>query len=106
VFATDDPLVLADTAAIAGSASAIPVSESAPGRSPNSRPARTENAAEPTALTELATLNAACRNPRYSAIVPTTPLSPATTAQARDAGDGTWRLTNGTMGTIRMVFVT
>jgi hypothetical protein len=59
-----------------------------------------------TALTELATLNAACRNPRYSAIVPTTPLIPATAAQAIDAPDGAWLLANGTMGRSRAALIT
>ena len=52
-------VLFTDTAAIAGSANAIPASEAAPGRSPSSSPASTENAADPTALTELTTLNAA-----------------------------------------------
>ena len=98
--------VLTDTAAIAGSASTMPMSESAPGRSPNSSPASTENAAVVTALTELATLKAACRKPRYSAIVPTTPLTPATAAQAMEPADGAWLLANATMGSSRAALIT
>src|SRR6516164_6071547 len=85
----------ADTPTIAGTASKMPASESAVGRSPSARPASTENAAVPTALTELATLNAACRNPRYSAIAPATPLAPAQVPQSTDVSDGAWLLTNG-----------
>ena len=55
---------LADTPTMAGSASTIPVSARAVGRSPSSSPASTENPAAPTALIGPATLNAACRNPR------------------------------------------
>src|SRR6516162_3636853 len=85
----------ADTPTIAGTASKMPASESAVGRSPSARPASTENTAVPTALTELATLNAACRNPRYSAIAPATPLAPAQAPQSTDVSDGAWLLTNG-----------
>src|SRR5262245_29784270 len=95
----------ADTPTIAGTASKMPASASAPGRSPSARPASTENAAVPTALTELATLNAACRNPRYSAIAPATPLAPAAAPQRTDASDGAWLLTNGITHSSRVALV-
>src|SRR6516164_9360108 len=96
----------ADTPTIAGTASEMPASESAVGRSPSARPASTENAAVPTALTELATLNAACRNPRYSAIAPATPLAPAQIPQTTDVSDGAWLLTNGITHSSRVTLVT
>ena len=96
----------ADTPTIAGTASEMPTSESALGRSPSARPASTENAAVPTALTGLATLNAACRNPRYSAIAPATPLTPAPAPQSTDASDGAWLLTNGITHRSRAALVT
>jgi len=95
-----------DTATIAGSASAMPASESAPGRSPSASPASTENAAVPMALTELATLNAACRNPRYSAIAPVTPLAPAPIPHSTDVSDGAWLLMNGITQRSRAALVT
>ena len=76
---------LADTATMAGSASTIPVRARAVGRSPSSSPASTENPAAPTALIGPATLNAAWRNPRYSASAPAVPPRPATAPQARAA---------------------
>ena len=79
---------LADTPTMAGSASTIPVSARAVGRSPSSSPASTENPAAPTALIGPATLNAACRNPRYSASAPMVPPRPATAPQARAAAPG------------------
>ena len=79
---------LADTPAIAGSARAIPIRASAVGRSPSSSPASTENPAAPTALSGPATLNAACRNPRYSASAPVTPARPAAAPQATARGAG------------------
>jgi len=63
---------------MAGSASTIPVSARAVGRSPYSSPASTENPAEATALSGAVTLNAAFLNPRYSANAPSVPPSPAT----------------------------
>src|SRR5215469_1847654 len=98
--------VLTDTAAMAGSANAIPASAAALGRSPNSKPASTANAAAPTALTELATLHAAYLNPRYSAIAPTTPPTPARAPHTRDRDEGAWLLTNGTTATSSTVAVT
>ena len=67
---------------MAGSASTIPVSARAVGRSPYSSPASTENPAEATALSGAVTLNAAFLNPRYSANAPSVPPSPATKPQA------------------------
>src|SRR5262252_3052057 len=96
----------ADTPTIAGTASTMPASESTAGRSPSASPASTENAAVPTALTELATLNAACRNPRYSAIAPATPLAPAAAPQSTEASDGACLLTNGMMHSSRVALVT
>jgi len=75
---------------MAGRASTIPVSASVVGRSPNSRPASTEKPAAPTALSGPATLNAACRNPKYSASPPTKPPRPAPAPQASAAADGGW----------------
>jgi len=95
-----------DTATIAGSASAMPASESAPGCSPSASPASTENAAVPTALTELATLKAAYRNPRYSAIAPVTPAALAPIPHSTDVSDGAWLLTNGITHRSRAALVT
>ena len=50
---------LAETAIIAGRATMIPIRARVLGRSPQSRPASTENPAVPTALSGPATLNAA-----------------------------------------------
>ena len=86
--ATVPEAALADTPTMAGSASTIPVSARAVGRSPSSSPASTENPAAPTALIGPATLNAACRNPRYSASAPVVPPRPATAPQARAAALG------------------
>ena len=72
---------LAETPTMAGSASTIPVSARAVGRSPYSSPASTENPAEATALSGAVTLNAAFLNPRYSANAPSVPPSPATKPQ-------------------------
>ena len=94
-----------DTATIAGSASAMPASESAAGFSPSTTPASTENAAVPTALTELATLKSACRKPRYSAIAPAAPLTPAAIPQSTDVSAGTWLLMNGTTHRSRAALV-
>ena len=80
---------------MAGSASPIPASARVLGCSPNSSPASTEKPADATALSGPATLNAACRKPRYSAIAPVTPPSPAAAAQATDGQDGNWLLTHG-----------
>jgi hypothetical protein len=66
---------------MAGSASTIPASAAAEGRSPNPSPAATDSAADPTALSVLATLNAACRKPRYSVSAPKSPATPATAPQ-------------------------
>lgn len=88
---------LAETATMAGSATAIPTSASVPGRSPRASPAITANAAEPTALSELATLNAACRKPRYKANVPTTSAKPANAPHHSAAGVGACVLTHGTI---------
>src|SRR5215510_15137100 len=99
-------LVEADTPTIAGSARQMPISESEPGRSPSASPASTENVAVPTALIELATLNAAYRNPRYSANAPATPLAPAPAPQSADASDGAWLLMNGITQISRTVLVT
>ena len=60
----------------------------------------------PTALTELATLKAACRNPRYSAIAPATPLIPAAIPQSTEVSDGAWLLMNGTTHRSRVALVT
>ena len=79
---------LAAVPTMAGSASTIPVSARTVGRSPISSPARTEKPAAPTALSGPATLNAACRNPRYSANPPPVPARPATAPQARAAAPG------------------
>src|SRR5262249_41103502 len=95
-----------DTPTIAGSARQMPISESEPGRSPSASPASTENVAVPTALIELATLNAAYRNPRYSANAPATPLAPAPAPQSADASDGAWLLMNGITQISRTVLVT
>jgi len=95
-----------DTIVIAGSVSAMPARESSPGRSPNNRPAITDSVAAATALTELATLNAAWRRPVYSAISPIPPPIPATTPHAREDPDGVWRLTNGTMDMTRTALTT
>jgi hypothetical protein len=73
---------------MAGSASAIPVSARALGRSPDSSPASTENPAAPTALSGPATLNAAWRNPRYRASTPAVPPRPAPAPQASAVADG------------------
>ena len=73
---------------MAGSASTIPISARVVGRSPSSSPASTENPAAPTALIGPATLNAACRNPKYSASAPVVPPRPATAPQARAAVPG------------------
>src|SRR5215831_11618258 len=81
----DGSRALADTPAIAGSARAIPIRAGAVGRSPSSSPASTENPAAPTALSGPATLNAAYRNPRYSANTPSVVLSPAPKPQASAA---------------------
>ena len=76
------PPALAETPTIAGRARMIPVSARPDGRSPRSRPASTEKPAAPTALSGPATLNAACRKPRYSANAPPTPPRPAAAPQA------------------------
>ena len=60
----------------------------------------------PTALTELATLKAACLNPRYSAIAPAAPLAPAAIPHSTDVRDGAWLLMNGTTQLSRMALVT
>src|SRR5947208_1333125 len=80
--AASAPPALTDTPTMAGSASTIPVSARVVGRSPYSSPASTENPAEATALSGPATLNAACRKPRYSANAPSVPPSPAANPQA------------------------
>ena len=80
---------------MAGSASTIPVSARVVGRSPYSSPASTENPAEATALSGPATLNAACRNPRYSANAPSVPPSPAANPQASAAAFGPGEAANG-----------
>ena len=80
---------------MAGSASTIPVSARVVGRSPYSSPASTENPAEATALSGPATLNAACRNPRYSANAPSVPPSPAPNPQASAAALGPGEAANG-----------
>jgi hypothetical protein len=80
---------------MAGRASPIPASASALGRSPSSSPASTENPAAPTALIGPATLNAACRNPRYNANAPSVPPVPATKPQAKAATDGAGAAANG-----------
>ena len=86
---------LADTPTMAGRASTIPISARDVGRSPSSSPASTEKAAAPTALIGPATLNAACRNPRYSASAPVVPPRPATAPQARAAAAGRWDAAKG-----------
>ena len=73
---------------MAGSASTIPVSARAVGRSPSSSPASTENPAAPTALSGPATLNAAFLNPMYSANPPPVPARPAAAPQIRAAAPG------------------
>ena len=93
--ATVPEAALADTPTMAGSASTIPVIARAVGRSPSSSPASTENPAAPTALIGPATLNAACRNPRYSANAPMVPPRPATAPQARAAAPGGWDAAKG-----------
>src|SRR5262249_45615954 len=98
--------VQADTPTIAGGGRQMPIGESEPGRSPSASPASTENVAVPPALIELATLNAAYRNPRYSANAPATPLAPAPAPQSADASDGAWLLTNGITQISRTVLVT
>ena len=80
---------------MAGSASTIPVSARVVGRSPYSSPASTENPAEATALSGAATLNAAFRNPRYSANAPSVPPIPATKPQASAAAFGPGEAANG-----------
>ena len=86
---------LAETPTMAGRASTIPISARVVGRSPNSSPASTEKPAAPTALIGPATLNAACRNPRYSASAPVVPPRPATAPQARAAAAGRWGAAKG-----------
>ena len=68
-----------------------------PGRSPSASPAITEKAADPTALSVLATLKAACRKPRYRAIVPTTSETPASTPHHSAPDVGAWVLNHGTV---------
>ena len=80
---------------MAGRASTIPISARVVGRSPSSSPASTEKPAAPTALIGPATLNAACRNPRYSASAPVVPPRPATAPQARAAAAGRWDAAKG-----------
>ena len=84
---------------MAGSASTIPVSASAVGRSPYSSPASTENPAAATALSGAATLNAACRNPRYSANAPSVPPSPAANPQASAVALGPGEAAKGSAAT-------
>ncbi len=73
---------------MAGSARTIPIRARVLGRSPHSRPASTENPAVPTALSGPATLNAAYRNPMYSANAPPVPPAPAAAPQASAATSG------------------
>ena len=80
---------------MAGRASTIPISARVVGRSPSSSPASTEKPAAPTALIGPATLNAACRNPRYSASAPVVPPRPATAPQASAAAAGRWDAAKG-----------
>src|SRR6202023_3679414 len=89
------PPALAETPAMAGTARKIPIRATVLGRAPQSGPASTENPAVPTALSGAATLNAAYRNPRYSAIPPSVPLAPATAPQASAAPLGPGEAANG-----------
>ena len=94
-LATVPPAALAAVPTMAGRASTIPISARVVGRSPSSSPASTEKPAAPTALIGPATLNAACRNPRYSASAPVVPPRPAAAPQAREAAAGRWGAAKG-----------
>jgi hypothetical protein len=89
---------LAETATIAGAVSSIPASDSAPGRSPDSRPASTDRPAAATALIGLTTLKAAYRNPVNRAISPPTPQTPAAAPHPKVSTDGGLLLTRRTTG--------
>src|SRR4029077_15428343 len=70
---------------MAGSASTIPVSARAVGRSPYSSPASTEKPAAATALSGAVTLNAAFLNPSYKPNAPRAPQPQVKRDRARGA---------------------
>ena len=69
-------------------------------------PASTEKPAEPTADSGPATLNAACRYPRYSANAPSVPARPAPKPQARAAALGPGEAAKGSAAATITVLTT